>query len=492
MGIPRGMVVQRPMKKPTKSPKKTLSSPTKSSKAWAGRFSKDTDPQVEAFTASIHYDFRLLPYDIAGSLAHARMLVRQEILTKSEGRLICRGLQEILDEWSRGELTFTAADEDVHMFIEKRLREKIGPAGGKLHTARSRNDQVALDLRLFLRDQVNTLRREVKTLQVNLLGVVKQEGTAVLPGYTHLQRAQPVLLAHHLLAYLEMFCRDQERLAELWPRINVLPLGSAALAGTTFPIDRQWVAAELGFARISANSMDAVSDRDFVLEFLSAAAILMMHYSRMAEELILWSSSEFDFIAIDDAFCTGSSIMPQKKNPDVAELIRGKTGRVYGHLMGTLTLMKGLPLTYNRDLQEDKEAVFDVLDTVLMSTRLLARMLPQIRIQADRMKQATDRGFLLATDMADYLATRGLDFRTAHRVVGEVVAQAIRNGSELQELPLAFLQQIHPAFDREVFQWLNLPTALARRNTPGGTSPGRVKKAITIMEKKLCRPDYPF
>jgi argininosuccinate lyase len=461
-------------------------------KLWAGRFSQAVDPLVESFTASIPYDIRLLPYDIAGSLAHVKMLGRQGILAKKNSRLIQKGLQEILEEWSRGGLPFTLADEDVHMFVENRLTALIGPVGGQLHTGRSRNDQVALDLRLFMRDQINTLRQDLKTLQQNILAAARKYEGLVLPGYTHLQRAQPVLLAHHLLAYLEMFCRDQERLGEIWNRVNVLPLGSAALAGTTFPLDRLWVAQELGFRTISANSMDAVSDRDFVLEFLSTGAILMMHFSRLAEELVLWSGSEFDFVAIEDAFCTGSSIMPQKKNPDVAELVRGKTGRVYGNLMAALTLMKGLPLTYNRDLQEDKEPVFDTLDTLLPSTRLLARMFPRIVFKAQVMKKATAQGHLLATDLADYLVGKGLDFRTAHRVVGEIVAQAIKDEKELPQIPLALLRQYSPVFDQDVYQWLDLETALARRNTPGGTAPGQVQKALKNMEKKLCRSDYPF
>ena len=461
-------------------------------KLWAGRFSQAVDPLVESFTASISYDIRLLPYDIAGSLAHIKMLARQGIVSKKNSRLIQKGLQEILEEWSRGRVTFTPADEDVHMFVEKRLTVLIGPAGGQLHTGRSRNDQVALDLRLFMRDQINTLRQDLKTLQQNILTAARKHEGVALPGYTHLQRAQPVLLAHHLLAYVEMFCRDQERLGETWNRVNVLPLGSAALAGTTFPIDRLWVARELGFRTISANSMDAVSDRDFVLEFLSAGAILMMHFSRLAEELVLWSGSEFDFVAIEDAFCTGSSIMPQKKNPDVAELIRGKTGRVYGNLMAALTLMKGLPLTYNRDLQEDKEPIFDTVDTLLPSTRLLARMFPRIVFKAQVMKKATAQGHLLATDLADYLVGKGLDFRNAHRIVGEIVAYALKNEKELLQIPLALLQQYSPVFDQDVFPWLDLETALARRNTPGGTAPGQVRQALKNMEKKLCRPDYPF
>lgn len=457
-----------------------------SDKLWAGRFSEATDPLVEVFTASLPYDYRLLPYDLTGSLAHLNMLSRQRIIPAKESKQIRLGLLEILKEWESGKLTFPLGDEDVHMFVEKRLTKKIGAIAGKLHTARSRNDQVALDLRLYLRDQIQDLKQELQALQKTLLETAKNQGQLILPGYTHLQRAQPVILGHHLLAYLEMFCRDQERFSEVFKRVNILPLGSAALAGTSFPIDRTQVANELGFGQICSNSMDAVSDRDFVIEFLSAGSILMMHYSRMSEELILWSGSEFNFVEISDAFCTGSSIMPQKKNPDVPELIRGKTGRVYGHLMGMLTIMKGLPLTYNRDLQEDKEPVFDTVETLLNCTRLLSGLWSNIRFKADSMEKAAEKGYLLATDLADYLVKKGLDFRTAHHVVGTIVAYALEKNLELKAIPLSTLKTFHPNFKADVETVLNLDSAMAQRNSQGGTAPRQVKKALSDMEKKIC------
>jgi argininosuccinate lyase len=454
-------------------------------KLWAGRFSENTDPLVDLFTNSIPFDYRLLPYDLTGTLAHLKMLAHQGIVPNREAKKIRAGLLEIQKEWESGKLTFPLEDEDVHMFVEKRLAKKIGTIAGKLHTARSRNDQVALDLRLYLRARIQDLKLELRSLQKTLLERAKQEGRLVLPGYTHLQRAQPVILGHHLLAYLEMFCRDQQRLNEVLGRINVLPLGSAALAGTSFPIDRALVAEELGFDRISTNSMDAVSDRDFVIEFLSAGSILMMHYSRMAEELILWSSSEFDFVEISDAFCTGSSMMPQKKNPDVPELIRGKTGRVYGHLMGFLTTMKALPLTYNKDLQEDKEPTFDSVETLLNCTRLLNGLWSNIRFKADSMEKAAGQGYLLATDLADYLVKKGLDFRTAHHVVGTIVAYALKKNLRLKDIPLSTLKTFHPVFKADVETVLNLESATAQRTSPGGTAPQQVKKALKDMEKRI-------
>jgi len=459
---------------------------TKSQKPWSGRFSKATDPLVEIFTASLSFDYRLLPYDLAGSLAHLKMLAHQGILSPKEARQIGKGLKEIQKEWEGGKLVFPVEDEDVHMFVEKRLIQKIGAVGGKIHTARSRNDQVALDLRFYLRDQIQNLKRELQSLQKVLLERAKNQGYLILPGYTHLQRAQPVVLGHHLLAYLEMFWRDQQRLSEVFHRINILPLGSAALAGTSFPIDRSLVAQDLGFDQIAGNSMDAVSDRDFVIEFLSAAAILMMHYSRMAEELILWSSSEFNFVEISDAFCTGSSIMPQKKNPDVPELIRGKTGRVYGHLMGMLTIMKALPMTYNRDLQEDKEPVFDTVDTLMNCTQMLSRLWPELKFKKDSMEQAVQRGHLLATDLADYLVGKGLDFRRAHHVVGTLVAYALERGLELKDVPLSVYKTFHPVFDEDVNTVLDLRSAISHRDSQGGTAPKRVQKALREMEKRIC------
>jgi argininosuccinate lyase len=473
-------MVDQPME-PSQTKKKD-----KTEKLWAGRFSETVDPLVEVFTNSIPFDYRLLPYDLAGSLAHLNMLARQRIIPVKEAKKIRAGILEIQKEWELGKLSFPLEDEDVHMFVERRLTKKIGSVAGKLHTARSRNDQVALDLRLYLRDQIQDLKRELQSLQKTLLETAKNHGHLILPGYTHLQRAQPVILGHHVLAYLEMFCRDQQRLSEIIRRVNILPLGSAALAGTSFPIDRTMVAQELGFEQISSNSMDGVSDRDFVIEFLSAGSILMMHYSRMSEELILWSSSEFDFVEISDSFCTGSSIMPQKKNPDVPELIRGKTGRVYGHLMGVLTTMKALPLTYNKDLQEDKEPVFDSVETLLNSTRLLCGLWSSIGFKADSMGKAAQSGFLLATDLADYLVKKGLDFRTAHHIVGTLVAYAQERGMELKDIPLAVLKTFHPVFDEDAYVSLNLNSAMAKRNSPGGTAPKRVQKALQEMEKRLC------
>ncbi|MBA4393448.1 MAG: argininosuccinate lyase [Desulfobacca sp.] len=466
--------------------KKKASTQKPEAKLWAGRFSQPTDPLVEVFTASLPFDYRLLPYDLAGSQAHLKMLASQDILSQKEAGLIAKGLKAIQQEWEQGKLSFPIEDEDVHMFVEKRLIQKVGPIAGKIHTARSRNDQVALDLRLYLRDQIQVLKQELLSLQKALLAKANDQGHLILPGYTHLQRAQPVILGHHLLAYLEMFCRDQQRLSEVRERVNILPLGSAALAGTSYPIDRRLVARELGFQKVSANSMDAVSDRDFVIEFLSAGSILMMHYSRMAEELILWSGSEFDFIEISDAFCTGSSIMPQKKNPDVPELIRAKTGRVYGHLMAMLTIMKGLPLTYNRDLQEDKEPVFDTVDTLKNSTRLLSRLWPTVTFKADSMARASETGYLLATDLADYLVKKGLDFRSAHHAVGTVVAFALGKGMELKDIPLADLKTFHPIFEEDVNTVLDLRSAMAQRNSWGGTAPKLVQKALREMEKKIC------
>jgi argininosuccinate lyase len=483
------------MKPRTPKEKKTVKSRTpkskkpekqkKTQKLWGGRFSEKTDPLVEQFTASIPYDYRLLPYDLDGSLAHLQMLSRQGIVPLKEARQMARGLQEIRQEWEQGLLTFPIEDEDVHMFVERRLIQKVGTIGGKIHTARSRNDQVALDIRLYLRDRIEVLRKELLALQQALLEKAKSDGDLILPGYTHLQRAQPVLLGHHLLAYLEMFSRDQQRLGEIRERVNVLPLGSAALAGTSFPIDRRLVARTLGFKQVAANSMDAVSDRDFIIEFLAAGSLLMMHFSRMAEELILWSGSEFDFVIISDAFCTGSSIMPQKKNPDVPELIRGKTGRIYGHLLGMLVTMKALPLTYNRDLQEDKEPLFDAVETLIGSTRLLARLWPKLTFKAERMEQAAEQGYLLATDLADYLVKKGLDFRSAHHVVGSLVAYAIEKGQELKDLPLPVLKTFHGVFDSDVTGVLKLKKAMKQRNSEGGTAPAQVRKALRAMEKRI-------
>ena len=412
-----------------------------SGKMWGGRFSEATAASVEAFSASVHYDARLYRHDIMGSRAHARMLARQGLITGEECAAILQGLDAIEAEIDRGDFVFRPELEDVHMNIEKALTERIGPAGAKLHTARSRNDQVNLDFRLYLRDECDALDRLLQAAQRAFVRRARHYLGVVMPGYTHLQRAQPVLLSHHLLAYVEMFGRDRERLTGCRQRINILPLGAAALAGTGLPIDRQSVAKELGFAAVTANSMDTTGDRDFALEFLFCLNLIQLHLSRLAEELVLWSSKEFEFVRIGDRYCTGSSIMPQKKNPDIPELIRGKTGRVTGALMGLLMTVKGLPLTYNRDLQEDKEQVFDALDTVKASLAITAELLDHTEFDVDRLRAATVGGFMTATDLADYLVRRNLPFREAHGVAGRIVAHCQQRDCELVDLELAELRQ---------------------------------------------------
>ena len=450
----------------------------KTTKAWSGRFAAAADPRMEAFTSSLAVDRRLAAYDVRGSRAHCRMLVKQKIIARAEGQKILKGLQAVERELTRGDFPFLASDEDIHMAIERRLTEKIGPVGGKLHTARSRNDQVLLDVRLFLRDEIGALGKLVARLQRRLARLAKRHRTVVLPGYTHLQRAQPVLLAHHLLAYHTMFGRDAERLAECGARVNVLPLGAGALAGTTLPIDRAYVARLLGFARVSENSLDTVADRDFVAEFLSVAAILGMHLSRLAEELVLWSSSEFGFVELPDAFATGSSMMPQKKNPDVPEIIRGKTGRLYGNLFALLTVLKGLPLTYNRDLQEDKEPLFDSVDTLRGVLSVLEPMLGALRFRPERLAAAARGGFMLATDVADYLVEKQVPFRRAHEVVGAVVQWCVAEGKELHQLTLEEWRRFSPAFEADLLSRLTPEAAVARRTSYGGTSPENVERQL--------------
>ena len=450
----------------------------KTTKAWSGRFAAAADPRMEAFTSSLAVDRRLAAYDVRGSRAHCRMLVKRKIIARAEGEKILKGLQAVERELTRGDFPFLASDEDIHMAVERRLTEKIGPVGGKLHTARSRNDQVLLDVRLFLRDEIGALGKLVARLQKRLARLAKRHRTVVLPGYTHLQRAQPVLLAHHLLAYHAMFGRDAERLAECGARVNVLPLGAGALAGTTLPIDRAYVARLLGFARVSENSLDTVADRDFVAEFLSVAAILGMHLSRLAEELVLWSSSEFGFVELPDAFATGSSMMPQKKNPDVPEIIRGKTGRLYGNLFALLTVLKGLPLTYNRDLQEDKEPLFDSVDTLRGVLSVLEPMLGAMRFRPERLAAAARGGFMLATDVADYLVEKQVPFRRAHEVVGEVVQWCVAEGKELHQLTLEEWRRFSPAFEADLLPRLTLEAAVARRTSYGGTSPENVERQL--------------
>jgi len=457
----------------------------KGAKPWAGRFRERIHPAVERFTASVHFDRRLAPYDIQGSLAHARMLAKCGVLTRREAEAILGGLRAIQREVERGTFPWDPALEDVHMNIEARLVRKIGPVGGKLHTARSRNDQVALDLRLYLREQIQVLRRQLRDFQDVLLTAARAHQEVILPGYTHLQRAQPVLLAHHLLAYFEMFQRDRERLAGCLERVNVLPLGAGALAGTTFPIDPHFVAELLGFPRIAANSLDAVADRDFAAEFLACAALVMMHCSRLGEELVLWASAEFGFVALPDALATGSSMMPQKKNPDVAELARGKAGRVYGALVGLLTVLKGLPMSYNRDLQEDKEGLFDAADTTQTTLVALTALLTGIRFQPDRMRAAAAGGYLNATDAADYLAAKRLPFRQAHELVGRLVRHCVDRGCPIEALTLEELREFSPLFDRDVFEYLAVEACVARRASPGGTGPAAVRRALQDAARRL-------
>ena len=448
------------------------------SKAWGGRFSQPTDALVEHFTASIMFDRRLYAYDILGSMAHCRMLAKCGIISADDSAMIIQGLEEIEAEIDRGEFVFDVRWEDIHMHIERRLIEKIGAVGGKLHTARSRNDQVALDVRLYLRDELHTILQGIRNLQHTLLDLAERHLDVIMPGYTHLQRAQPLRFSHHLLAYDEMLERDCQRLSECLTRVNVLPLGAGALATTTYPIDREYVAQLLDFPTIAENSLDAVSDRDFVIECCADAAILMMHLSRLSQEITLWCSAEFGFIELSDAFATGSSIMPQKKNPDVAELMRGKTGRVYGHLQGVLTVMKGLPLAYNSDMQEDKEALFDVIDTVKACLGVCAPMLATLTLRPDQMRHAAAEGFGTATDMADYLAAKGLPFRQAHEVVGRVVRSCLEQHRTLDELSLDELHRFSPLFDRDVFAAIALDAAVDRRQVRGG--PARVLVAERI------------
>jgi argininosuccinate lyase len=455
-------------------------------KLWAGRFAEPTDAFVEAFTASVEFDQRLAPYDIQGSIAHATMLARQGILTDSERDSIIGGLQRILARIGAGEFDWSVALEDVHMNIEDALTRDIGIAGKKLHTGRSRNDQVATDVRLWLRAELDEIRIAIRRLQSGLLDLAEREADTILPGFTHLQTAQPITFGHHMMAWFEMLDRDHDRMLDCAARVNIMPLGSAALAGTTYPIDRHFTAEQLAFERPAENSLDAVSDRDFAIEFAAAASILMMHLSRMSEELILWSSAQFNFITLSDSFCTGSSIMPQKKNPDVPELIRGKSGRIFGHLMALLTLMKSQPLAYNKDNQEDKEPLFDTVDNLKGSLRVFADMIPAIRCNAEPMRQAALKGFATATDLADYLVRKGVAFRDAHEVVGKSVAYCIDKGLELAELDLAQLQDFSGLIGEDVFECLTLEGSVAARDHIGGTAPTQVRAAIQRARDRLA------
>jgi argininosuccinate lyase len=447
-----------------------------------GRFKKKADKLVNEYTASIPFDWRLYPYDIAGSIAHARMLAKQGIVPAKEAETIIGGLNAIKGEIERGEFQFKAELEDIHMNIEARLIEKVGEIGGKLHTARSRNDQVALDMRLFAKDAITNTLVVLAELQRALIALAEANKGVIIPGYTHLQPAQPLLLAHHLLAYFEMLQRDVERFDDCLKRTDVMPLGSGALAGVAYKIDRRFLAKELGFGQVSQNSLDAVSDRDFVLEYEAAASFGMMHLSRLAEEVILWSSAEFDFIELDEAYATGSSIMPQKKNPDVAELARGKAGRVYGNLMALLTTMKALPLAYNRDLQEDKEGFFDTVDCLLSTLEVFTGLVKTLKVKPENAKRALERGYILATDLADYLVKKGEAFRTAHEIVAKLVSYAEKKNKPLPGLTLAEYQKFSPLFAKDVFS-VSLESSVAARDVIGGTAPKQVEKALENAKK---------
>ena len=441
-----------------------------SEKLWGGRFSKTTDEMINEFQASIGFDRRMYREDIAGSLAHAAMLAKVGILSEEDRAAIEKGLKDILAQIEHGDFDFSVALEDIHMNIEKRLTDAIGDAGSRLHTARSRNDQVALDTHLFVRHAVVDVMAHIRALQQALTESAAQHRDVIMPGYTHLQRAQPILFSHHLMAYFGMLARDFERFQGVYARTDIMPLGAGALAGTTLPIDRQFVAQRLHFERIYTNSLDAVSDRDYILEFLSAASILMVHLSRLSEEIILWCSREFSFVELDDAHCTGSSMMPQKKNPDVSELVRGKTGRVVGHLMAMLMAVKGLPLAYNKDLQEDKEGLFDSIDTVKFSLAVYAQLIRGMKLREDVMRHAVEADYSNATDLADYLVRKGLPFRKAHAVAGQAVAQCIARGIYLADLPITDYQQLSPLFAEDIYDAISPETCVSCRNSYGGTS----------------------
>lgn len=455
------------------------------SKLWGGRFEAGTDELLVALGESVSFDARLAPWDIRASIAHARALGEAAIIPKSEARKIIQGLKAISAEVAAGSFLWDISLEDVHTNIEAALVQRIGDAGKRLHTGRSRNDQIATDVRLWARDQVDALLNLLRQVQGALADFAQRYMDVCIPGYTHMQHAQPVLLAHHALAYFEMFDRDHQRFTELRRRINVMPLGAAALAGTPYPVSREAVAAELGFEAVTANSLDAVSDRDYLLEFCAAASICMMHLSRLCEELVLWSTSEFGFIEIGDAFTTGSSIMPQKKNPDAAELIRGKTGRVYGSLVSLLTMMKGLPMSYNRDMQEDKEAVFDAADTLQLALAVMAAMVPSIAVRRDRMSDAVRDGFMEATDMADALVAKGMPFRDAHVLVGKIVLFCSKEGRRLVDLTLGDLKTFSELFDQQLVEGLSPEAIAGRRDVVGGTAPRQVKAALRTARKRL-------
>lgn len=454
-------------------------------KPWGGRFSEPTDAFVERFTASVGFDQRLYYHDIQGSIAHATMLAKVGVLTEQERDTILQGLKEVQDDIEQGRFDWSITLEDVHMNIEARLTDKIGITGKKLHTGRSRNDQVATDIRLYLRDEIDIIATEITRLQQGMAALAEREASTIMPGFTHLQTAQPVTFGHHIMAWFEMLSRDYERLMDCRKRVNIMPLGAAALAGTTYPIDRHLTAELLGFERPTLNSLDSVSDRDFAIEFCAFASLLMTHLSRCSEELILWASAQFDFIDLPDRFCTGSSIMPQKKNPDVPELVRGKTGRVTGHLISLLTLMKSQPLAYNKDNQEDKEPLFDVIDTLKGCLKAYGDMVPAIEVKAENMREAARRGFSTATDLADYLVVKGVPFRDAHEIVGKAVAYGVQTKQDLSEMTLEELAQFSTVITDDVFNVLTLEGSVNARDHIGGTAPAQVKKAVIAAKGML-------
>ncbi|HBG46788.1 MAG TPA: argininosuccinate lyase [Deltaproteobacteria bacterium] len=454
-------------------------------KAWSGRFKESTDKHVEEFNASIGFDKRLFSHDIRGSIAHASLLVRAGILKEAEAKRIIAGLKEVEKEIAAGKLKLTPELEDIHMAVESRLTEKIGPLGGKLHTGRSRNDQVAVDIRLYLKDEIFEVLNLVHGFKRALVEVAGKNLDVIMPGYTHLQRAQPVLFSHHLLAYYEMFKRDTGRLLDCLERMDEMPLGAGALAGSPYPLDRKYGARLLGFARVTENSLDSVSDRDFIIEFLSAASIIMTHFSRLSEEIILWSSQEFGFIELSDAFSTGSSIMPQKKNPDVAELSRGKAGRVYGHLVSLLAMMKSLPLAYNKDMQEDKEPLFDTVDTLKIVLKVYGPMLGSMKVNSEKMLAATGAGFLNATDAADYLVRKGMPFREAHEVAGRAVGYCIGRNKTLEGLDIMEWKALSPLFGDDIKAAVSIKRSLGARKVYGGTALETVKKRLKTVRKEV-------
>ena len=451
-------------------------------KLWGGRFQKSADKLTDDFNSSIHFDQRLYRQDIEGSIAHVKMLGNQEIIPQKDSDLIQKALREILADIEKGKVEFNVAAEDIHMNIEQILISKIGDTGKKLHTGRSRNDQIALDMRMYVKEEITNVISLIVNLQRTLLNLAKEHTQTIMPSYTHLQKAQPISFAHHVMAYVEMFKRDKERLQDTYKRANVLPLGAGALAATTYPLDRDFVAKELGFEAISLNSLDAVSDRDFCIELLNAFSILMMHLSRFSEEIIFWCSHEFQFVELDDAFSTGSSIMPQKKNPDIAELVRGKTGRIYGSLMALLATMKSLPLAYNKDMQEDKEPMFDAIDNIKMCLPVFTDMVKTLKVNKNKMRQGAKGGFTNATDLADYLVKKDVAFRDAHEIVGKIVFSCIQRGMGLEDMTLKEYKEVSPVFEEDVFKAISLEECVNKRNITGGPAEEMVKKAIKLNE----------